>query len=91
MTLHEISQVLEKNGYMTMMDEDRFLKAGIKTTAQVMPGLNIPKEIFFISLYKKTIVLMYSFYQVDVRKVFNTVDELLNFIKREFRTGRLAA
>jgi hypothetical protein len=91
MTLIEISKVLENTGYMTTIDEDKFIKAGIKTTSKIMPGLNMPKEVFYISLYKKTIVLIYQYYQLDIRKVFDTVDELLNFIKREFRTGSMAA
>jgi len=87
MTLIEISKVLENTGYMTTIDEDKFIKAGIKTTSRIMPGLSMPKEVFYISLYKKTIVLIYQYYQVDIRKVFDTVDELLNFLKRSFLTN----
>lgn len=85
MKLQDIAKQLEKLKYF-VADKGFMLNCGVNNENKEDP-FSI-RDPFMISIKDKKIVLVYPNIQIPVEKTFNSVNELLDFIKENFKVDK---
>lgn len=85
MKLPNIKKELENNGYaVSYRPGDDFIVAGIKGEGDNFLGINVMSKAFFILAGDNKIKMRYPYYQFEKEKIFDTLPELMAFVKKEY-------
>ena len=82
MKINKIKEEIEKLGYFCYQKKDTIF-SGIKGENGPIEGTFVLNNSFNINV-KKSIEIEYLLGQVSVKEEFNTINELINFIKDKF-------